>query len=653
MAQVYELNLRDYWNIFRKRKWTIVLSLSLVLVGTIVYTNFQPMLYKTGAIIKIEVPEMHEDILFPTRRYYFEIADLGAYQTALKSPLIIEKAIKESGLIDADASPEEFDYLVRYTASNLTTTMLAKTNMIEVELVSTNPKQIAIIVNKITQVFKEENKKRINIQTQEVREFIEQQLGKIKRRLSEAEDRLKALTLKGAGTTASSITDEILKLESRRTDLLTKFTERHPEIIMIDEQVAILKEQLKKLPKEEFEYVQAERDVRLNVELYNDLSARLQEARIKEAEKRDNVVLISPAAAPLRPFSPNKTRNYFTGITLGLVLGIAAGMIFEHLDTSIGRTEDLEEVAKVSVIGIVPYYVAKEKDVRDVIQRLGIKNIFRVRKKVKKEDRLRRLKEQLLIRHRGSSVFLESFRILAANTQVVFGEGERIKGKCILITSANPQEGKSIITANLSVIMAQMGYKTVLVDTDLRRSSQHKIFGLEKKDKGVTDILTGEASVDIALKVVTDLLLGDLGQDELLKHPWLDNFHLITAGTTFPNYPYLLNTERMNKFLTELRERFEVIIMDSSPVLAVSDTSILVPKADGVFLVYRAGTTSRIALRRAKLQIESAKGKGALKGVILNNVTPEVTADTYYYYRGRYYKEKEEYKDKEEDKGGA
>ena len=112
----------------------------------------------------------------------------------------------------------------------------------------------------------------------------------------------------------------------------------------------------------------------------------------------------------------------------------------------------------------------------------------------------------------------------------------------------------------------------------------------------------------------------------------MDNIHLITAGGVVHNTAYLLNTEVMDKFLESLRQRYDVIIIDSSPIMAVSDTSIIAPKTDGLILVYRAGVTSRVILHRAKVQIESFKEKGILKGIVLNNTTPEVRQNTYYYY---------------------
>lgn len=632
MPQGYELNLRDYWNIFLKRKWIIIFFFSIIAIVTVIYTNLQPFVYKAVAIVKIEEVVGFSKV-FP-QPYYWQPIQLDDYAQQIKSLPIIEEAVKASGLLDKNASQQEVDNLIGIISSSVSTRTIEKTNMIQIELVSEDPKKAATIINKIVEAFKSENINQKNQQVRNVREFIEQQLERVSATLKETEEKLNELTLKGVGALATSITNKILEMESKRSDLLTKFTELHPDVAKIDEQLSLLREQLKNLPKEEFEFSNLNRDVAINERLYNTLRERLQEVQIKESEKVDNIVLVSPAVTPQFPFSPNKPGNYTIGIVLGIILGASVGLVFEHLDTSIGRIEDLESITKISVIGVIPYFSLRSKESKEDIKKS--KRFFW--RTVNKEERLGRLQIQLITAHRESSIFLEAFRILGANVQVVFGQGDKIKGKCILITSSNPQEGKSIIASNLGIIMAQMGYRTVLIDTDLRRSSVHKIFGLKQKEKGITDILTGEIELEAAVRTTTDLLMGEMSPDDLLKNPWMDSFHLITAGTTFPNSPYLLNTERMDRLLKDLKERYDVVLMDSSPVLAVSDTFIIVPKTDGVIIVYRAGATSRISLRRAKTQVESAKNKGIIKGIILNNVTPEASVDTYYYYyRRRYY----------------
>lgn len=641
-GQLYELNLRDYWNIIIKRKPIILMTFFAISLVAIVYTNFQPLLYRATAVIKID-PTVGLSRIFSGDSYYrWTPSEVPDYLQQIKSLTVIEKAIVDAGLINKNAPRPELNKLISNIMSNLSVSDIEKTNMINISVTSDEPQRAAKIANSIAEAFRLVNIEQKNRVVRNTREFIEKQIQRVSFQLRRSEEKLKAFTLKGVGSMANSILEKITQLESQRINLLTKFTELHPDIIRITREISEIKEQLKNLPEEEFEFSTLKRDVALNERLYNILRENLQGIQIKESEKIDNVLLINPAIAPKEPFTPNKPRNYSMGIILGVIFGIFIGLVFEHLDTSIGRIEDLEGITGISVVGVIPYYTGKDKEAKEK-HYARVKDFFSFGKNIRKKERTERLQGKLIAMFSEKSVFLEAFRILGANVQVVVGDGGKIRHKCILVTSSNPQEGKTIVVANLAIIMAQMGYRTVLVDTDLRRSSQHNIFGV-KKEKGVTDILTGAAALESAVRTVTDLLLGDLSQDSLLKNPWLDNFNLITAGTTFPNSPYLLNTENINGFINGLKDKYDVIIMDSSPVLAVSDTSILVPKVDGVFLVYRAGATSRIALRRAKVQIESAaKSKSVLKGIILNNVSPDVSADSYYYYysRSKYYTEEE------------
>jgi capsular exopolysaccharide synthesis family protein len=240
---------------------------------------------------------------------------------------------------------------------------------------------------------------------------------------------------------------------------------------------------------------------------------------------------------------------------------------------------------------------------------------------------------------------MEAFRILSVNLQVVFGKGEKIKNKILLITSCNPEEGKSVITSNLGVIMSQMGYKVLVIDADTRRSRIHKIFGFKSKEDGLLDVLTGKMNFESAVKTATDLMLGEAEANKVVDRPWLNNLNILTIGAAFTNPINLLNSEKMDQMLDMARKKYDVVLIDTPPILAVSEPSILIPKVDGTLLVYKAGSTSRMALRRAKLQIENIREKG-LSGVILNNVTPEVGIDAYYYYNKQYYGEKGNEKEK-------
>ena len=246
---------------------------------------------------------------------------------------------------------------------------------------------------------------------------------------------------------------------------------------------------------------------------------------------------------------------------------------------------------------------------------------------------------------------MEAFRILSVNLQVVFGKSEKIKNKVLMITSCNPEEGKSMIVSHLGIVLSQLGYRVLIIDTDTRRASIHKIFGLQKKEHGFTDILMGRITPDAAVRTATDLMLGALSVDKIVDKPWLDSLNIITSGSVASNVITLFNSDKMAETLNYFKSRYDVVLVDSSPILAVSEPSVLLPRTDGVLLVYRAGSTSRLALRRAKTQIESVKGRGGLSGVILNNVTPEIGLDTYYYYSRKYYTNEDESSKKERGNG--
>jgi len=193
----------------------------------------------------------------------------------------------------------------------------------------------------------------------------------------------------------------------------------------------------------------------------------------------------------------------------------------------------------------------------------------------------------------------------------------------------------------LAMTMAGRGVRVLLIDADLRRPVLYRLFGL-KRESGLSEVLSNALKLKDALRSFTDLFLGLKQQESLLKMPGLNNLQFITPGH-LPNNPVgLFASERMSILMEELRKDFDIVILDSPPILPVSDVSIFGPKADAVILVYQVGKTSRSALQRAKKQLESVGTK--LKGIVLNCLNPQVEMNrSYYYYRHyRYYGKKEE-----------
>jgi|GEM_PF-956505 len=646
MAPQYELNLRDYWNIFLKRKWIIATAFCTIFFTIFIFTNLQKSIYRASVLIKIDpYLSIPSDVLFPTQQSYWRPDQgLSDYVKQIVSRPILESALEELGLINATMPQNQRLAIVSSLSGNISAVELEKTNMIRLDVNDGDPVKASAVANKVSEVFKKVVSEQKNQQKHNVRVFIDTTLSDITKKLSEQESRMRDLSASGAVGTGVNLVNQIYELEKKRSDLLSKYTQRHPNVMVLDEEISELKKQVKGLPKEEYEYGTLKRDVTINEGLYMSLKQKQSEAQIKEAEKADNVILINPAIPPRTPYSPDKVKSSSVGLVLGLVFGVTLALIIEHIDTSIGRVEDIESFIKTSVVGIIPYCSRKEEPSEK--KNLWAKLVERNTAKKSPQD----LPEKIIcdasvsaLEQLSGSVFLEAFRILSVNLQVIFGKGDKIKNKILLVTSCNPEEGKSVITSNLGVIMTQMGYRVLIIDADTRRSKIHKIFHLKSRNDGLFDVLSGRLTFESAVKTATDLMLGEIETSgysfSIVDRPWLNNLNILTSGAAFPNPANLFNSEKMNEMLDLVKKEYDVILIDTPPILAVSDSSILIPKVDGVLLVYKAGATSRMALRRAKIQVENV-GKKNLSGIILNNVTPEVGMDMYYYNK-EYYGEKE------------
>jgi capsular exopolysaccharide synthesis family protein len=180
-----------------------------------------------------------------------------------------------------------------------------------------------------------------------------------------------------------------------------------------------------------------------------------------------------------------------------------------------------------------------------------------------------------------------------------------------------------------------MGKKILLVEADLRRPFVHHAFGIPR-DPGLAEVIVGNKDWRECVRTVADLILGPLGLEKVLAGPNIDKLFILTSGTPPPNPAEFLNSQRMTDLIGALRQEFDMIIFDCSPVLPVTDAAILSSKTDGTLIVYRVGRTARSALKRAKTLLETVRGK--LLGIVLTGVRAEVSPDyeELEYYRYAY-----------------
>lgn len=360
--------------------------------------------------------------------------------------------------------------------------------------------------------------------------------------------------------------------------------------------------QLESLPAKKLELARLTRSAQVAEKLYILLQEKYQESRITEVGQLGNVRIVDAAKAPEKPILPNKKLNLFLGLLLGLGLGIAIAFAIEYIDDSVRSMEDLEPL-RLPMIATIPHIKPEQSN--------GI-----IAKMVKLEDpEVNAINERLVTHLKPKSPVSEAYRTLRTN--ILFTAPDNPK-HIIMLTSTGPREGKSTSVANLAITFAQMGTKTLLIDADLRRPMLHKLFQKEK-EPGLTNTLVGGAALESVVKVVQEV----------------PNLSLLTCGVIPPNPAELLGSTLMRNLLQRAREDYEMILIDSPPIIAVTDPSVLARLVDGVVIVVRIAATQRGAAQMAIEQLRRVEAP--LIGLLLNGISMSNFYGSFYYQQYYYY----------------
>jgi len=289
------------------------------------------------------------------------------------------------------------------------------------------------------------------------------------------------------------------------------------------------------------------------------------------------------------------------------------------MDSSVGTIEEVESFLDVSVIGFVPHIAHDEA----MELFLGVPELATSGYELERQLRL-------VSHFSPPSTIAEAYRSLRTN--LLFSQtGQQ---KVILVTSSTVKEGKSTIAANLSVVVAQQGARVLLIDADLRKPMQHHTFGL-KRVPGLSEALLGQLTWQEATNRFSDVMLGDMGIDQALMTPGLDQLDVLACGRVNASPPDLLASPMMDTILQEAREEYDMVIIDMPPLLHTTDATVIASKVDGVLLVYHIGSVVRGALKRVKMNIENVGGH--VLGIVLNGVRGDLSPDYATYKMDRYY----------------
>jgi len=563
---------------------------------------------------------------------------------------VIEKVVDELGLVDKNTTPETLDGIILSIQGAVETESITGTNIIRITARHSDPVMTAKIPNAIAKVYIKIDMDEKTEHARNMRIFLEDQFNKSKQRLNEVQDKLRAFKERGEVTgMAAILQNDIASLEKEKLQLKKIFTNKYPDIVKMNEQIENLKKQLQTMPASELEYANLTLNSEVTEKEYRELQARLQEARIAEAEKVEDVKIVNPATVPKTPIKPNKQLNTIMGLAVGLVVGIFLSFVIETLDTSLGTIDDLEALLQLPVLAVIPYIKRGQDISTKKWWQLAASRIFKQLKQQKRSDIevIEDMRGQMLTKFGQKSGTTEAYRILRTNIKV--DELKKTGKNVLLITSTIPKEGKSITSVNFALALAQDGYKTLLIDCDLRKAVAHKLFGVDK-DPGLTDVLLGIVKPEAAIKNLIDIMISTtVASKNDFMTSGLDNFSLLTCGRLVSNPAEVLDSADLVPLFSNLKKQYDFVVVDSPPILPVPDAITLGTKiADRLYLVYRSGYTSKLALLRAKQQLDIMKATP--NGIILNSTTPQsqMVSDYYHhYYQYKYYAEPDQQKHRE------
>ncbi|MFH1981096.1 MAG: polysaccharide biosynthesis tyrosine autokinase [Pseudomonadota bacterium] len=343
------------------------------------------------------------------------------------------------------------------------------------------------------------------------------------------------------------------------------------------------------LNKKAIEYTVLRREAESAREMYDLLIKRFKETSLTEDMKTGNIRIVDKAEIPQAPVKPRKKLNILLAMIVGLTLGTGLAFFFEYLDNTIKTPEEIKRYLDIPYLGPVP---AIEMD-GEAVPENGIP--FEV--------------ETV---HAPKSTASEAYR--GVRTNILFSSADH-EPQVLLVTSAGPQEGKTLTSVNLAVTMAQSGSRVVIIDCDLRRPKLHKMFSLQR-DKGMSNLLVGNMTV----------------KDTIVQTA-VPNLWIIPSGPVPPNPSEMLGSNRMKDLLAALRKDFKRIIIDSPPISAVTDAAVLTQAIDGAVLVVRSNDKSREMIKDC---IDRLKAVNApILGAVLNGV--DTGKNGYYYYQYYYY----------------
>jgi len=394
--------------------------------------------------------------------------------------------------------------------------------------------------------------------------------------------------------------------------LRTRIREQELVISQIESQIRALdgridgyQGRLSSIPRQTIQREQLNRRLAQSEQFYKDIAMELQRTIVTEESELGYVKMMRAAVVPMLPVSPNPKQNFILGLLLGLGLGVGVAFLRESMNWQIYEPDDIQNKG-YSLVGVIP------KMDRE------IKKAFKGEKTIDVEGR--KLSTSLFPLLNPWSPITENYRLVRANLQFAASKNGQNNGRpsqLMMITSPEPGDGKTTTSTNLAITIALSGRTVLLIDADMRRANVHKLLGVDR-GPGLADLLEGKRTADIIQKTV------------------VDGLSFLPAG--LPSVPptELLDTERMRTLLATSTDQYDVVIVDTPPVLAATDPIVVAPYCDAILVVASADKTDF----RALSQVQSTLGAVGVPigGIIFNRYDADKASKGYKYGYGYDYK---------------
>lgn len=493
--------------------------------------------------------------------------------------------------------------------ANLTVSELSKdSGMLQLNFKGESAKQATQILNSVSNIYLQQNVGRKSEEAAKSLEFLKEQLPLVRAKLDDAENRLNQYRQKNESVDlsleAKSVLDNTVALETQINELTFKeaeisklYTRDHPAYRTLLEKKALLLKERDKLnarignmPKTQQEILSLTRDVQSGQEVYMLLLNKQQELNINKASTVGNVRIIDTAVAEKTPIAPKKPLIVVAGMMLGLFISVAFCLLRKFLHSGIESSEQIESLG-MNVYASIP-----------VSKWLKDKNL-----KLNKNKRRTVRSVNLLAKDNPTDLSVEAIRSLRTSLHFAMMQADN---NILLISGATPEAGKTFVSCNLAAVIAQSDKKVLLIDADLRKGQVHHVIGCPETN-GLSDALIG--TKDFA---------------DVVKPTEIENLHFISRGQIPPNPSELLMNENFKKLMEWASSRYDLVIVDTPPVLAVSDACIAAKYAGTTMLVARFQINTLKEMEVAAKRF--AQNNLTINGVIFNGA--EKRAANYYEY---------------------